>query len=142
MFIIKFCSWLYSNCGLLVLEATTQPTEPQPLPNFYVSIAPFIEICIEENVRPQQCALRVLVPSYPNCTYVRKIKDNVFRDFNFMWCPWKWSWPSHRKISNRKTLKNFWLIDDHTQSCTIICPNDICPNDIKLLHILPKWHLL
>ena len=28
----KFCQWLDSNCGPLVLEATTLPTEPQPLP--------------------------------------------------------------------------------------------------------------
>ena len=28
MFIINFCHWLHSNCGPLVLEATTLPTEP------------------------------------------------------------------------------------------------------------------
>ena len=28
----KFCWWLDLNCGPLVLEATTLPTEPQPLP--------------------------------------------------------------------------------------------------------------
>ena len=29
---IKFCRWLDSICGPLVLEATDLPTEPQPLP--------------------------------------------------------------------------------------------------------------
>ena len=31
-FSINFCLWLDSNHGSLVLEATTLPTEPQPLP--------------------------------------------------------------------------------------------------------------
>ena len=34
-YINKFCRWLDSNRGPLVLEATALPTEPQPLPNFY-----------------------------------------------------------------------------------------------------------
>ena len=29
----KFCRWLDSNRGPLVLEARALPTEPQPLPN-------------------------------------------------------------------------------------------------------------
>ena len=29
MFVVKFCSWLDSNRGPLVLEATTLPTKPQ-----------------------------------------------------------------------------------------------------------------
>ena len=33
MFYIKICRWLDSNGGPLVLEATSVPTEPQPLPN-------------------------------------------------------------------------------------------------------------
>ena len=32
MFNIKYCQWLDSNRGLLELEATALPTEPQPLP--------------------------------------------------------------------------------------------------------------
>ena len=32
MFNVNFWQWLDSNCGSLVLEATTLPTEPQPLP--------------------------------------------------------------------------------------------------------------
>ena len=32
----KFCRWLDSNRGPLVLEATAQPTEPQPLPFLYL----------------------------------------------------------------------------------------------------------
>ena len=31
MFHIKVCQWLDSNCGPLVLEATSLPTKPQPL---------------------------------------------------------------------------------------------------------------
>ena len=39
MFDINFCHWLDSNIGPLELEATTLPTEPQPLPTclfFYI----------------------------------------------------------------------------------------------------------
>ena len=34
MFLIKLRRWLYSNRGPLESEATTLPTEPQPLPNW------------------------------------------------------------------------------------------------------------
>ena len=33
---INFCRWLDSNRGSLVSEATALPTEPQPLPTFYL----------------------------------------------------------------------------------------------------------
>ena len=33
---LNFCRWLYSNCGPLVSEATTLPTEPQPLPRKHI----------------------------------------------------------------------------------------------------------
>ena len=33
----NFCSWLVSNRGLLASEATTLPTEPQPLPTVPIS---------------------------------------------------------------------------------------------------------
>ena len=35
---IKFCWWLHLNCGSLVLEATTLPTEPQPMPSHYLGL--------------------------------------------------------------------------------------------------------
>ena len=34
--LINFCQWLDSNRGPLVSEATALPTEPQPLPMFYL----------------------------------------------------------------------------------------------------------
>ena len=34
----KFCRWLDSNCGPLVLEPTAMPTEPQPLTKYQVII--------------------------------------------------------------------------------------------------------
>ena len=33
---LKFCRWLDSNSGPLVLEATALPTEPQPLPKYFL----------------------------------------------------------------------------------------------------------
>ena len=47
----KFCRWLNSNRGPLVLEATALPTEPQPLPhvvNFIVSKANKSQIVKQE----------------------------------------------------------------------------------------------
>ena len=40
-FLLKLCRWLDSNCGPLVSEAATQPTEPQPL-TVYCSFYYFI----------------------------------------------------------------------------------------------------
>ena len=38
MFIINFCKRLDPNSGPLVFEATTLPTEPQPLPIFVIHL--------------------------------------------------------------------------------------------------------
>ena len=49
-----YCQWLDSNHGSLVLEATTQPTVPQPICSFYpfMRFEPrhdgMIEICFQE----------------------------------------------------------------------------------------------
>ena len=52
----KFCRWLDSNCGPLVLEATALPTEPQPLP-LKVFLSPLKFINSKIHARP-----------LPNCT--------------------------------------------------------------------------
>ena len=41
---INFCRRLNSNRTPLVMEATALPTEPQPLPNFFV-----VKLCLSEN---------------------------------------------------------------------------------------------
>ena len=43
MFQYKFCGWLYSNCGPLVLETTALSTEPQPPPKVLILLRERLE---------------------------------------------------------------------------------------------------
>ena len=81
MYII-FCLWLDLNRGPLVSEATALPTEPQPLPNFFLSLcvcpslshnhlklAQFSSTLCHLLLMPQPLLLRLL--PWQNCNLIQ-----------------------------------------------------------------------